>query len=64
MFILHFSPTGSLGIWLEIHYRQGGKFFCFAGFFEVVGLKMSGQGDSWGPKGFLGGHEGKRNFKG
>jgi hypothetical protein len=30
----------------------GGRFFCFAGFFEVVGLKMLDKGDFWGdPKG-------------
>jgi hypothetical protein len=30
----------------------GGRFFCFAGFSEVVGLKMSDQGGFWGdPKG-------------
>jgi hypothetical protein len=37
---------------LEVHYRRGGKFCCFAGFSEVVGLKISDQGDIWGdPKG-------------
>jgi hypothetical protein len=31
---------------------RGGRFFCFAGFSKVVGLKMSDQGDFWGdPKG-------------
>jgi hypothetical protein len=30
----------------------GGRFFCFASFSEVVGLKISDQGDFWGdPKG-------------
>jgi hypothetical protein len=39
---------------LGIHYIQGGRFFCFAGFSEVVGLKMLDQGDFWGdPKGKL-----------
>jgi hypothetical protein len=32
---------------LEVHYRPGRRFFCFAGFSEVVGLKMSDQGDFW-----------------
>jgi hypothetical protein len=37
---------------LGVHYRRGGRFCCFAGFSEVVGLKMSDQGDIWGdPKG-------------
>jgi hypothetical protein len=37
---------------LEVYYRWGGRFFCFAGFSEVVGLKMSDQGDFCGdPKG-------------
>ena len=50
MFILHFSLTGSLGFWLEVHYRQGRRFFCFASIFEVVCFKMSG--DAWeDPKG-------------
>jgi hypothetical protein len=32
--------------------QTGGRFFCFEGFSEVVGLKMSDQGDFWGdPKG-------------
>jgi hypothetical protein len=44
MFILRFSPTRSLGFWLGVHYRQGERFFCFAGFSEVVGLKISDQG--------------------
>jgi hypothetical protein len=31
---------------------EGGRFFCFAGFLEVVGLKMSDEGDFLGdPKG-------------
>jgi hypothetical protein len=52
MFTLRFFPTGSLGFWLGIHYRQGGRFCCFAGYSEVVGLKMSNQRDFWGyPKG-------------
>jgi hypothetical protein len=53
VFTLHFSPTGSLGFWLGVHYRRGGgRFFCFVGFSEVGGLKMSDQGDFWGdPKG-------------
>jgi hypothetical protein len=52
VFILHFFPTGSLGFWLGVHYRRGGRFCCFAGFSEVVVLKMSNQGDIWGdPKG-------------
>jgi hypothetical protein len=33
---------------LGVHYRRGGRFCCFAGFSEVVGLKMSDQGDIWG----------------
>jgi hypothetical protein len=37
---------------LEVHYRWGRRFCCFAGFSEVVGFKMSDQGDIWGdPKG-------------
>jgi hypothetical protein len=37
---------------LGIHYRRGGRFCCFAGFLEVVGLKMSNHGDIWrDPKG-------------
>jgi hypothetical protein len=38
---------------LEVHYKcGGGRFCCFVGFSEVVGLKMSDQGDIWGdPKG-------------
>jgi hypothetical protein len=32
---------------LGVHYRRGGRFFCFAGFSEVVGLKMLDQGDFW-----------------
>jgi hypothetical protein len=52
LFILRFSLTGSLGFWLGVHYRRGGRFFCFAGVFEVVGLKMSEKGDFWeDPKG-------------
>lgn len=52
MFTLRFSPTGSLGFWLGVHYRRGGRFFYFAGFFEVVYFKMSGAGDAWeDPKG-------------
>jgi hypothetical protein len=48
----HFSPTGSLVFWLGVYNGRGGRFFCFAGFSEVVGLKMSNQGDFWGdPKG-------------
>jgi hypothetical protein len=36
---------------LEVHYRRGRRFCCFAGFSEV-GLKMSDQGDIWvDPKG-------------
>jgi hypothetical protein len=32
--------------------QTGGRFCCFARFSEVVGLKMSDQGDIWGdPKG-------------
>jgi hypothetical protein len=33
---------------LGIHYRRGGRFCCFAGFSEVIGLKMSDQRDIWG----------------
>jgi hypothetical protein len=33
---------------LGVHYIRGGRFYCFAGFSEVVGLKMSDQGDIWG----------------
>jgi hypothetical protein len=33
---------------LGVHYRREGRFCCFAGFSEVVGLKMSDQGDIWG----------------
>jgi hypothetical protein len=53
VFTLRFSLTGSLGFWLGVHYKWGGgRFFCFAGFFEVVSLKMSDKGDFWGdPKG-------------
>jgi hypothetical protein len=55
VFILCFFSTGSLGFWLGVHYRRGGRgggVCCFAGFSEVVGLKMSDQGDIWGdPKG-------------
>jgi hypothetical protein len=37
---------------LGVHYRRGRRFCCFAGFSEVVGLKMSNQGDIWeDPKG-------------
>jgi hypothetical protein len=37
---------------LGVHYRRGERFCCFAGFSEVVGLKMSDQGDIWvDPKG-------------
>jgi hypothetical protein len=33
-------------------HTRGGRFCCFAGFSEVVDLKMSDQGDIWGvPKG-------------
>jgi hypothetical protein len=36
---------------LEVYYRPGGRFFCFASFSEVVGLMLD-QGDFWGdPKG-------------
>jgi hypothetical protein len=35
---------------LGVHYRQGGRYYCFAGFSEVVGLKMLDQGDIWGDK--------------
>jgi hypothetical protein len=48
VFTLRFFPTRSLGFWLGVHYRRGRRFFCFAGFSEVVGLKMSDQGDFWG----------------
>jgi hypothetical protein len=52
VFTLRFFPTGSLGFLLGVHYRWGGRFCCFAGFSEVVGLKISDQGDIWGdPKG-------------
>jgi hypothetical protein len=52
VFILRFFPTGSLGFWLGVHYRRGGKFCCFVGFSEAVHLKMSDQGDICGdPKG-------------
>jgi hypothetical protein len=53
VFTLRFFPIGSLGFWLGVHYKRGGgRFFCFAGFLEAVGLKMSDQGDFWGdPKG-------------
>ena len=52
MFTLRSSLTISLGFWLGIHYRQGGMFFCFVGFFEVISLKMLDQGDFWeDPKG-------------
>jgi hypothetical protein len=52
VFILRFSPTGSLGFLLGVYYRRGGRIFCFAGFSKVVGLKMSDQGDFWrDPKG-------------
>jgi hypothetical protein len=37
---------------LGVHYKRGRRFFCFASFSKVVGLKMSDQGDFWGdPKG-------------
>jgi hypothetical protein len=37
---------------LGVHYRRRGRFCCFAGFSEVVGLKMSDQGEIWeDPKG-------------
>jgi hypothetical protein len=52
VFILRLFPTGSLGFWLGVHYRRGGRFCCFAGFFEAIRLKMSDEGDIWGdPKG-------------
>jgi hypothetical protein len=61
VFVLRFSPTGLLGFWLDIHYRQGeGGFFYFASFSEVVGF------EDVGPRGFFGGPKGqiKINFKG
>jgi hypothetical protein len=33
---------------LGVHYRREGRVCCFAKFSEVVGLKMSDQGDIWG----------------
>jgi hypothetical protein len=65
VFTLRFSPTGSLGFWLGVHYRRGGRFFCFAGFSEVVGfLEVAGFSEVVGPRGFLGGPKGEINFKG
>ena len=46
MFTFRFSLTGSLGFWLGVHYRRGKRFFCFAGFFEVVCFKILGEGDA------------------
>ena len=39
--------TGLLGFWLGVYYTWRRRFSCFAGFLEVVGLKMSNEGDFW-----------------
>jgi hypothetical protein len=52
--VLHFvfsQPDRKVFDW-ESTTDGGGRFCCFAGYSEVVGLKMSDEGDSWGdPKG-------------
>jgi hypothetical protein len=56
VFTLRFSPTGSLGFWLGVHYRWdhgGGGFFCFAGFSQVSGF------EDVGSRAFLGDPKGK-----
>jgi hypothetical protein len=47
-----FFPDRIAGVLVGSLLQTGGRFFCFAGFSEVVGFKMSDQGDFWGdPKG-------------
>jgi hypothetical protein len=61
MFILRFSPTGSLGFWLGVHYKQGGgEVFLFCRFPQVVGFEDVGLRGFFGrPKGQI-----RVNFKG
>jgi hypothetical protein len=55
---LRFFPTGSLGFWLGVHYRRGGEVLMFCRIFRSCWFEDVGSG------GYLGGSEGKINFKG
>jgi hypothetical protein len=57
VFTLCFSLTGSVGFWLGVHYRRGGRFFFVLQVFQNCWF------EDVGPRGFLGGPEGEINFK-